>query len=108
AMPFIRYRVGDYTTSTHIDKAKCACGRSLFRIGNISGRINQFIEDIDSNRIHTEFFSHIFNTDQSIIQYQVTQRQKKLYINIIHNNSKDEIYYQSTYQPLITQRFKMP
>src|SRR5690606_18743098 len=90
AAPFIRYRVGDYTTSQNLIKEKCTCGRTLFRIENISGRVNQFIEDIDSNKIHTEFFSHIFSADSHIIQYQIVQKGNEISINIIHDDEKDE------------------
>lgn len=108
AAPFIRYRVGDYTTSQNLIKEKCTCGRTLFRIENISGRVNQFIEDIDSNKIHTEFFSHIFSADSHIIQYQIVQKGNEISINIIHDDEKDEKSFIDKYSPLVSLRFKMP
>lgn len=99
ATPFIRYCVGDRTSGQKIIKERCECGRSLFRIPDITGRINNYIEDIDSNSIHTAFFNQLFAPDEHILQFQIIQRSIKIYINIIHDkvlNNKDYLIKYST------------
>lgn len=108
ASPFIRYRIGDYTSQPKIIKEKCECGRSLFRLADISGRENQYIEDTDSNKIHTEFFSHLFGSDTHIIQFQIIQKYNKIYINIVHDKSCKDEHYIIKYSHLIKKRIKMP
>lgn len=83
AYPFIRYQVGDMTSSEIVDISLCKCGSHLFRINNISGRINSYITDLDGTKIHTEFFSHVFHKDLRIEQYQITEYPQKIEINII-------------------------
>jgi len=106
--PFIRYRVGDCTKDNKIEKGKCKCGRSLYRLANVSGRINQSITDIDGTKIHTEFFSHLFKEDQYILQYQITQTNLRLRINLLHDIDVDHTKYIEHYSLLIGRRFKMP
>lgn len=108
AMPFIRYRVGDCTSGKHIIKDKCECGRSLFRIPDISGRINEYIKDVDANIVHTAFFNQLFAADQHIIQFQIIQNVNKLYINIIHDNMQKKEDYLTKYAHLVEKRIKMP
>lgn len=108
ASPFIRYRVGDYTDSDRLITDQCSCGRTLFRIENISGKVNQFIEDVDHVKIHCGFFTQLFKADNLIKQYQVHQKKYKLVVNILHDNVKDEIYFREKYTESIRRRFKMP
>jgi len=108
ATPFIRYRVGDCTSQQQIIKDKCDCGRSLFRIKDISGRINQYVEDIDGKKIHSEFFGHLFGYDSHIFQIQIIQNANKLYINIVHDKVQKNEEYLSKYVPLVEKRIKMP
>lgn len=107
ASPFIRYKVGDYTTSDII-KEQCNCGRTLFRIQDIAGKVNQFIEDIDHVKIHCGFFTQLFRSDTSIKQYQITQINKTLEINIIHDNLVNDNSFVKKYTDSIKKRFKMP
>lgn len=106
--PFIRYKVGDYTSSDKLITDQCSCGRTLFRIEDISGKVNQFIDDIDHMKIHCGFFTQLFKADSFIKQYQVHQRNYTLTVNILHDNVKDEIYFIEKYTETIRRRFKMP
>lgn len=106
--PFIRYKVGDYTTSEQLITDACDCGRTSFRLKNISGRINQFVIDLDGMKIHTEFFSHIFGEDNFIKQFQIIQSNRKLKINVLHGGEIGADYFLKKYSGLIETRFKMP
>lgn len=108
ATPFIRYRVGDCTSQHQIIKDKCDCGRTLFRIKDISGRINQYVEDINGKKIHSEFFSHLFGSNPHIIQFQIIQNGNKLRINIVHDKMQKREDYLYKYVPLVEKRIKMP
>ena len=103
--PFIRYEVGDLAHSDEIIKEKCACGRSLYRIKGISGRINSQVHDIDGNAIHTEFFTHIFSRDNNIMQFQLIETSENLIINFI-SDSQDLQYFNEKYRPLIERKLK--
>ncbi len=107
ASPFIRYRVGDCTSGQEIIKDRCECGRSLFRIPDITGRINNYIKDIDSNIVHTAFFNQLFASDLHVLQFQVIQKKEKLYINIVHDGVLKNQSYLAKYYPLIRKRIKM-
>lgn len=108
ASPFIRYRVGDYTSSDALVKERCTCGRSLFRIENISGKINQFVEDIDGTKVHCGFFTQLFKSDRFIKQYQVTQKGQRLIVNIVHDEAMTRTYFRQSYSDAISRRFKLP
>lgn len=74
-MPFIRYRVGDIATA--LDNSElCKCGRGLFRIGKIEGRVQAIIIGTNGNYMPGTFFAHLFKDyDYIIRQYQVAQEQ---------------------------------
>ena len=60
-MPFIKYEVGDLATS--VEEADCcSCGRKLASIKNIEGRTSDIIVGLNGNRVHGEFFSHLFES----------------------------------------------
>jgi phenylacetate-CoA ligase len=92
ASPFIRYEVGDITSAKDIDFTRCECDRILPRIPNISGRINDYIKDENGNRIHTEFFTHLFSSDSSILQFQLIDDKDTLFINIVSDGDKNNLY----------------
>lgn len=105
AFPFIRYEVGDMTSSENVDKEPCECGCNLFRIQNIAGRINSYITDLDGTKIHTEFFSHIFHDDPLIEQYQITDGKNTIVVNV-HCEEINKVGLETKYLSLVQQRFK--
>jgi phenylacetate-CoA ligase len=106
ATPFIRYEVGDLSEDNEIITEKCSCGRTLFRIKGISGRINNYIEDINGNRVHTEFFSHLFCGNKSINQYQIKEYHNEIVVNIVHDSNIFEQKEISFYLEKIKKRFE--
>ncbi len=105
ATPFIRYEVGDCTNSSEVIKDRCSCGRSLFRIENVSGRINDYIIDSDGMAIHSEFFSHLFSNDSLIKQYQVRSTSSELVINLLSDSSTQAVLL-NKYVPLLAKKIK--
>lgn len=105
AYPFIRYEVGDMTTSDNVRFNLCQCGCQFPMIEEIAGRINSYITDIDGTKIHTEFFSHIFHDDHRIEQYQILEKKSNICVNIhcaaIYKEDLTEKYFD-----LIQKRFK--
>lgn len=69
-MPFIRYAVGDVGI---LSANGCPCGRGLPLMESIQGRVSDFITTPRGERIHGEFFSHIFWEMTSFMQFQVVQ-----------------------------------
>lgn len=105
AFPFIRYEVGDMTSSEQVEMDSCECGCNLFRIQNIAGRINSYITDLDGTKIHTEFFSHIFHDDPLIEQYQITDGKNTIVVNV-HCEETNKVELETKYLSLVQQRFK--
>lgn len=108
AAPFIRYKVGDCTSDDRLITAPCSCGRTLFRIEDISGKVNQFIEDVDQVKIHCGFFTQLFRADHTIKQYQVHQKGDHLMVNIVHDPKESGYRFKEKYEAPISRRFKMP
>jgi phenylacetate-CoA ligase len=57
-MPFLRYANGDLATQG--DGKKCACGRSLERIGPIEGRVTETLRDGSGARVSGLVFNVMF------------------------------------------------
>lgn len=57
AFPFIRYRIGDVGS---VGEEPCACGRHLPVLGNLRGRVCDYIVTPDGTLIHGEWFTHLF------------------------------------------------
>jgi phenylacetate-CoA ligase len=108
AAPFIRYEVGDMTSGYMLNKEKCECGRSLFTIPDVSGRINDCIVDKEGNIVHAAFFCQIFAKDPAIKQYQVEQTITGLSINIHKTPDFSEEYFLKKYSTLLNNRFSLP
>ncbi|HBF09192.1 MAG TPA: hypothetical protein DHW71_13055 [Gammaproteobacteria bacterium] len=69
-MPFIRYRMGD---EGHKLPGFCDCGRKLPLLGQVSGRVSDFIIAMNGTRIHGEYFTHIFYDLADVKQFQLVQ-----------------------------------
>ncbi len=80
-MPMIKYEVGDLATNGDLDC--CTCGRKLASIKNIEGRTSDIIVGLNGNRVHGEFFSHLFESSGfaeafGFRQFQVIQKSREL------------------------------
>ncbi|MEW6074716.1 MAG: phenylacetate--CoA ligase family protein [Candidatus Omnitrophota bacterium] len=69
-MPFIRYRIGDMAIPTD---EKCACGRELPLLEDVTGRTLDIIRTPDGRYIPGEFFTRLFREFNEIRQFQVVQ-----------------------------------
>lgn len=84
ALPFIRYDTGD---SGVVSIEKCFCGREGLILKSILGRMQEFVTNSYGEKIHGEFFSHIFWGIENVKQFQVIQKKKgEVIINIIPDN----------------------
>ncbi len=63
-----RYDTGDLVTMA---ARPCACGRGFPLIQSVLGRANDLVEDGAGNRVHSEFFTHLFREDRRISEFQV-------------------------------------
>ena len=75
AMPIIRYNNGDVARWA---SGKCSCGRHSPLLVEIEGRVSDFIEGLNGNKVHAEFFAHILGgldiaTKYSIKEFRVVQ-----------------------------------
>lgn len=74
AMPLIRYRQSDLG---QLSKAKCDCGRGLPILGNIVGRVLDFIQTPDGRRFHgmrlIYLLEEMVDLGYGVRQFQVVQ-----------------------------------
>lgn len=72
-MPFIRYANGDLATQG--DGRRCACGRSLLRIGPIEGRVTETLRDGSGARVSGLVFNVMFASvlASSVREFQAVQ-----------------------------------
>ena len=89
AMPFIRY---DTTDIGYIVDDVCSCGRSYKLLKELTGEHHEMLTTPEGKRIHTEFFTHIFEEiANSVHQFQVVQEKlDKIVIKIVPENDFDE------------------
>ena len=69
-MPVIRYENDDI--ASWADK-ECSCGRNLPLLKEIDGRVCEFIEGTNKNKVHGEFFTHIFDGLRISEKYQIKE-----------------------------------
>jgi phenylacetate-CoA ligase len=70
AMPFIRYDTGDLG---YLIRDSCRCGRGYRLLKEVIGRQQEFLITPEGNKIHGEFFSHIFREVAEIKEFQAFQ-----------------------------------
>jgi phenylacetate-CoA ligase len=72
AFPFIRYDTGDVGS---LSEESCGCGRQLYKIRSLGGRIRDFIVLQDGRYIHGAFFNHLQALYDAawIKEYQIIQ-----------------------------------
>lgn len=110
--PLIRYKVGDYASTSNIE---CSCGRSLLTIGNIHGRAYDRIVMPDGSFCHPELimyvFEHLKSFNNDLQQFQVIQNELldfeiRLVTNT-RNNPEIEDYLTSQLQQRISNNIKL-
>ena len=72
-----RYDTGDLV---EMAAAPCACGRGFPLIKTVVGRANDLVEDRAGNRVHSEFFTHLFREDRRISEFQVVYDARELVV----------------------------
>lgn len=70
AMPLLRYRTGDRGTWAPADVVD---PMGFPRLESIQGRIGEFIEAVNGQLIHGEFFTHLFYGIHGVLRFQVHQ-----------------------------------
>jgi phenylacetate-CoA ligase len=84
AMPFIRYRIGDYGT---MGVSRCACGRASGLLGSVSGRHVERIKTRRGELISPQFFIRLIGvvvTDPRVKRLRVIQEDyTKLTIQLV-------------------------
>ncbi len=76
-MPLIRYKLGDVGT---VAENKCSCGRGLPLLGNVAGRTGDFFVSQSGEKIHGEYFTHLFYEVPEIKQFQMIQESLDLIV----------------------------
>jgi phenylacetate-CoA ligase len=74
ACPMIRYLTGDVAVARA--ETRCACGRSLAKVGSIEGRVTQTMHDSDGNAVGGMVFNVLIAVlDHVARNFQVIQKQ---------------------------------
>lgn len=66
----LNYRIGDVGS---IDPSPCACGRTLKRLSELEGRVEDIVTLPDGGFVHPRAFWEVFKHDPRILQYQIVQ-----------------------------------
>jgi phenylacetate-CoA ligase len=72
AMGLIRYENGD-VAAWDPSPAPCACGSAYPRLARVHGRTSDFFTLPSGERIHGEWFTHLFYGREDVLQFQVRQ-----------------------------------
>ena len=73
AFAVIRYENGD-VAAWSADPAPCACGCAYPRLDRVHGRTSDFLTTPRGERIHGEWFTHLFYGRDGVERFQVRQR----------------------------------
>ena len=79
-----RYDTGDLVTMSNFT---CPCGRGFPLIKEVVGRSNDLVIDQAGNRVHSEFFTHMFREDERILAFQVVYDKKQLMVILLCHES---------------------
>ena len=74
-MPLIRYRLGDVG---RVAETECDCGRGLPLLGSVEGRTGDFFVTESGNKVHGEYFTHLFYELKQVKQFQMIQESIEL------------------------------
>ena len=78
AFGLIRYETGDVAAWSPDVDAPCPCGSVYPRLERILGRTSDFLTTPDGERIHGEWFTHLFYGRAGVSRFQVHQRDLNL------------------------------
>jgi phenylacetate-CoA ligase len=85
AMPLIRFRIGDMA-EWHPEPI-CPCGRWWPRLLHVSGRVSDIFVNPKGDRIHGEYFTHLFYHKSWVRKFQCVQETKDLIqISLVAND----------------------
>jgi phenylacetate-CoA ligase len=73
AMGLIRYENGD-VAAWDTAREPCACGSPYARLARVLGRTSDFVTTPAGERIHGEWFTHLFYGRDDVVRFQVHQR----------------------------------
>lgn len=73
ALALIRYENGD-VAAWDPDPAPCPCGSPYARLARVLGRTSDFLTAPSGERIHGEWFTHLFYGRSDVTRFQVRQR----------------------------------
>lgn len=104
SFPFIRYQVEDMTSGDSLIMEPCKCGRTMFRLPDVSGRIFDMIKDDDGNLVNSFFFIKSTSDDKTFTQIQAVEKEGKLKLNFISDKC-DKSVYEQKYGQVIASRF---
>ena len=83
AMPLIRYKVGDSAVGS---KGKCTCGRVSECLGDIQGRVEDYIVTPDGRFVGR--LDHVFKADMDVVSAQLIQESvNRLTVRIVRGES---------------------
>lgn len=105
AMPFIRYKTGDFGVYT---KKHCSCGRNYLLLQRIEGRVQDLIVTKDRRLITLTalIFAQHFNAFSRVREIQLIQeREGELFVRIVKNpqySHNDELEILSKMQMAVT------
>jgi phenylacetate-coenzyme A ligase PaaK-like adenylate-forming protein len=93
-MPLIRYKLGDVGT---VAETGCSCGRGLPLLGSVAGRTGDFFISNRGEKIHGEYFTHLFYEVPEIKQFQMIQESLDLIVfNLVESEgSKNREYLEN-------------
>jgi phenylacetate-CoA ligase len=72
AFGLIRYENGD-AASWSTDPRPCPCGSSYPRLERVWGRTSDFVTTPSGERVHGEWFTHLFYGKDDVVRFQVRQ-----------------------------------
>ncbi len=95
-MPIIRYKLGDVGT---VSNKTCSCGRNLPLLGAVAGRTGDFFVTRSGDKIHGEYFTHLFYEVPQVKQFQMVQESLDLVtFKIVQTSDQaDQTYLESIF-----------
>ncbi len=83
-MPLIRYKIGDRGS---ISTSQCTCGRGLYQLNNVFGRVVDIFKNDKGELIDGEYFTHLFYFQEKVKQFQVVQKKiDHIDVNLVITN----------------------
>lgn len=87
AMPLIRYKIGDMAVSA---SGPCSCGRGLPVLGEVVGRLQDFLVATNGCFVHGGYFPHTLRAWPQIVKYQVYQPDRhRLEVRLVAGGGDD-------------------